>query len=129
MIDIPFADLPAIHRPTIADIQRATCEIFQLSPQDMTSGSRYREVARPRQAAMYLARELTLRSLPEIGRHFGGRDHTTVLFGIRATVRRIEDDPEAACNIALIAARAAHFTAERAWRVRDFGLYGTEAYT
>jgi chromosomal replication initiator protein len=66
-------------RITIDDIQRRVAEHFNVKMTDMVSARRARAVARPRQVAMYLAKTLTTRSLPEIGRKFGGRDHTTVI--------------------------------------------------
>jgi chromosomal replication initiator protein len=77
-------------KTSIEDIQRKTAEFYKLDVRDLHSPQRTRRVARPRQVAMYLARKLTTRSLPEIGRRFGGRDHTTVLHACR----RIE----ALCN-------------------------------
>lgn len=68
---------------TIDDIQRAVCAHFKLDRLEMASKRRAREVARPRQIAMYLAKTLTPRSYPEIGRRFGGRDHSTVIHAIR----------------------------------------------
>lgn len=68
---------------TIEEIQRSVCEHYNIRHAEMTSARRSREVARPRQVAMYLAKRLTPRSLPEIGRRFGGRDHTTVIHAIR----------------------------------------------
>ena len=70
-------------RITIEDIQRRTAEYFNVRLADMLSARRARAVARPRQVAMYLAKQLTSRSLPEIGRKFGGRDHTTVMHAVR----------------------------------------------
>src|SRR3546814_12581730 len=70
---------------TIDDIQRRVAEHYRLKPADMVSARRAREVARPRQVAMYLAKRLTPRSLPEIGRRFGGRDHTTVMQDRKST--------------------------------------------
>jgi len=70
-------------RVTVDDIQKAVCEHFGLKQADLLSERRTRAVARPRQAAMYLAKQLTTRSLPDIGRRFGGRDHTTVLHAVR----------------------------------------------
>jgi chromosomal replication initiator protein len=67
----------------IEDIQRKTAEFYKLDLRDLHSKERSRRVARPRQVAMYLSRELTMRSLPEIGRRFGDRDHTTVLHACR----------------------------------------------
>ena len=70
-------------RVTIDEIQRRVAEHFNIKLAEMTSSRRARMVARPRQVAMYLAKQLTQRSLPEIGKRFGGRDHTTVMHAVR----------------------------------------------
>jgi chromosomal replication initiator protein len=70
-------------RVTIEEIQKKVAEHFAIRLADMHSPRRARAVARPRQVAMYLAKQLTSRSLPEIGRKFGGRDHTTVMHAVR----------------------------------------------
>ncbi len=70
-------------RVTIEEIQKRVAEHFNIRTSDMHSARRARSVARPRQVAMYLAKQLTSRSLPEIGRKFGGRDHTTVMHAVR----------------------------------------------
>ena len=72
---------------TIEEIQRKVSEHYNIRLSDMLGPKRLRSYARPRQIAMYLCKKLTSRSLPEIGRRFGGRDHTTVMHG----VRRIDD--------------------------------------
>ena len=72
---------------TVEEIQRKVSEHYNIRLSDMLGPKRLRSFARPRQIAMYLCKKLTSRSLPEIGRRFGGRDHTTVMHG----VRRIED--------------------------------------
>jgi len=72
---------------TIDEIQRTVADYFNLRLAEMLSERRARNIARPRQIAMYLSKQLTSRSLPEIGRRFGGRDHTTVMHA----VRKIED--------------------------------------
>jgi chromosomal replication initiator protein len=77
---------------SIAEIQAAACEYFGLSCEELLSSARTPRIAWPRQVAMYLARQLTTESLPAIGRHFGGRDHTTVLYACRRTSARILDD-------------------------------------
>jgi chromosomal replication initiator protein len=77
---------------SIADIQVAVGQHFNLSPEELVSSARTPRIAWPRQIAMYLARELTSESLPAIGRHFGGRDHTTVLHAWRRTGARIAAD-------------------------------------
>ncbi len=68
---------------TIEDIQRQVAEHFNVRTSDMHSPKRLRCVARPRQVAMYLSKQLTTRSLPEIGKKFGGRDHTTVMHAVK----------------------------------------------
>jgi chromosomal replication initiator protein len=80
-------------RVTIEEIQRKTAEYYKLDLRELHSARRARRVARPRQVAMYLARELTSRSLPDIGRRFGGRDHTTVLHACRRIEELCKTDP------------------------------------
>lgn len=70
-------------RVTIEEIQKRVAEHFNIRQSEMYSSRRARAVARPRQVAMYLSKQLTSRSLPEIGRKFGGRDHTTVMHAVR----------------------------------------------
>jgi chromosomal replication initiator protein len=77
---------------SVSEIQAAACEHFGLSSEELLSTARTARIAWPRQVAMYLARELTSESLPAIGRHFGGRDHTTVLHAWRRTTARIAAD-------------------------------------
>ena len=72
---------------TVEEIQRKVSEHYNIRLSEMIGPKRVRNYARPRQVAMYLAKQMTSRSLPEIGRRFGGRDHTTVMHG----VRRIEE--------------------------------------
>jgi chromosomal replication initiator protein len=81
------------HRVTIDEIQKKTAEYYKLDLRELHSARRARRVARPRQVAMYLARELTSRSLPDIGRRFGGRDHTTVLHACRRIEELCKSDP------------------------------------
>lgn len=80
-----LADLLRAHerKLTIDEIQRKVAEHYKLRMSDLLSARRARDVARPRQVAMYLAKKLTPRSLPEIGRRFGGRDHTTVMHAVK----------------------------------------------
>jgi len=80
-------------KTSIEDIQRKTAEFYKPDVKDFHSPQRARRVARPRQVAMYLSRKLTTRSLPEIGRRFGGRDHTTVLHACRRIEALIDEDP------------------------------------
>lgn len=83
----------------IAEIQRVVAAYYRLPVAEMTSDRRAREVARPRQVAMYLAKLLTLRSLPDIGRRFGNRDHTTVIHAIKQIKRLSETDYELAADV------------------------------
>ncbi|MBW8784162.1 MAG: chromosomal replication initiator protein DnaA [Novosphingobium sp.] len=70
-------------RITIDEIQRTVCQFYRVDRTEMASKRRARAVVRPRQVAMYLAKVLTPRSYPEIGRKFGGRDHSTVIHAVR----------------------------------------------
>ena len=76
---------------TVEEIQRKVAEHYNVRLSDLIGPKRVRTIARPRQIAMYLSKQLTSRSLPEIGRRFGGRDHTTIMHGIR----KIEELKEA----------------------------------
>jgi chromosomal replication initiator protein len=79
-------------RVKIEDIQRIVARQYNVSRADLLSSRRTANVVRPRQVAMYLAKTLTLRSLPEIGRRFGGRDHTTVLHAVRKIENLVGSD-------------------------------------
>jgi chromosomal replication initiator protein len=81
-------------RITIDDIQKACAEYYGMKQADLISERRNRSIARPRQAAMWLAKQLTTRSLPDIGRRFGGRDHTTVLHAVRRIEALKADDAQ-----------------------------------
>ena len=89
-------------RVTIEEIQKRVAEHFNIRMSDMHSARRARAVARPRQVAMYLAKQLTARSLPEIGRKFGGRDHTTVMHAIRKVEELSQHDAAIAEDVELL---------------------------
>jgi chromosomal replication initiator protein len=89
-------------RVTIDEIQRKVAEHFNMRVADMHSERRARAVARPRQVAMFLAKQLTQRSLPEIGRKFGGRDHTTVLHAVKKVEELMANDQGFAEDIELL---------------------------
>ena len=76
-------------RITIDEIQRTVCQFYRVDRTEMSSKRRARAVVRPRQVAMYLAKVLTPRSYPEIGRKFGGRDHSTVIHAVRLIEDRV----------------------------------------
>ena len=77
---------------TVDNIQKVVAEYYRIKVSDLKSKNRSRSVARPRQVAMALAKELTNRSLPEIGKSFGDRDHTTVLHACRKVVELRESE-------------------------------------
>jgi hypothetical protein len=83
----------------VATIQRVVACYFGITTAELCSQRRTKNVIRPRQIAMYLAKELTLRSLPDIGRRFGGRDHTTVLHAVRKIGKLIDVDPDLAGDV------------------------------
>lgn len=88
-------------KTTIDEIQKKVAEHFNISVKELQSSRRARTVARPRQVAMYLAKQLTSRSLPEIGRKFD-RDHTTVMHAVRKVEELIVEDPTLAENIEIL---------------------------
>ncbi|MBM3603372.1 MAG: chromosomal replication initiator protein DnaA [Alphaproteobacteria bacterium] len=86
----------------IDDIQRKVAEHYNIRLADMMGPKRARNVARPRQIAMYLSKQLTSRSLPEIGRRFGGRDHTTIMHGVRKIEELLVEDSTMVEDIAVL---------------------------
>ena len=89
-------------RVTVDEIQKVTAEHFALKQADLLCERRTRAIARPRQMAMYLAKTLTTRSYPDIGRRFGGRDHTTVLHAVRRIEQLKQEDAAMAADIEVI---------------------------
>lgn len=89
-------------RISIDEIQSRVSDHYRIRKAEMTSARRAREVARPRQVAMYLSKQLTPRSLPEIGRRFGGRDHTTVIHAVRQIEKLRQSDAELDADIRLL---------------------------
>jgi chromosomal replication initiator protein len=86
-------------RVTVDMIQKTVAEHYGMKQADLTSERRARAVARPRQVAMWLAKQITTRSLPDIGRRFGGRDHTTVLHAVRRIEQLKEEDATIARDV------------------------------
>lgn len=100
-IDLDFAQAmladavrASARRVTVDEIQRACAAHYKIDAAEMRSKRRARAVARPRQVAMYLAKKMTPRSLPEIGRIFGGRDHSTVIHAVRTIEQLRETNPD-----------------------------------
>ncbi|SDE55268.1 chromosomal replication initiator protein DnaA [Rhodospira trueperi] len=89
-------------RLTIEEIQKKVAEHYNVRVADMSSARRSRAVARPRQVAMYLSKQLTQRSLPEIGRKFGGRDHTTVMHAVKKIEELSQTDAAFAEDVDLL---------------------------
>jgi chromosomal replication initiator protein len=87
---------------TIEEIQKKVAEHYNIRQTEMTSARRARAVARPRQVAMYLSKQLTARSLPEIGRKFGNRDHTTVMHAVSRVTELIQTDGDFAEGVELL---------------------------
>jgi chromosomal replication initiator protein len=89
-------------RVSVDDIQRKVAEHFNLRLSDMQSTKRLRTIARPRQIAMYLAKKFTTNSLPEIGRKFGGRDHTTVMHAVKKVAELMETEHGVAEDVEIL---------------------------
>lgn len=99
-----LADLFRLHSrvATLDDIQREVAGHFNIRVSDMHSPRRSREVARPRMVAMYLAKQLTTKSYPDIGRAFGGKDHTTIMHAVKTIPALMEKDPELAEHVRIL---------------------------
>jgi chromosomal replication initiator protein len=89
-------------RVSIEEIQRKVAEHYRIRFNEMTSQRRARNIARPRQVAMYLAKQLTSRSLPDIGKRFGDRDHTTVMHAVGRVAALMETDAAFAEDVELL---------------------------
>ena len=87
---------------SIEEIQRKVAEHYNVRLSDLIGPKRLRSIARPRQVAMYLSKQLTPRSLPEIGRRFGGRDHTTIMHGVRKIEELMTTDSQLADDLQLL---------------------------
>ena len=116
-------------RLTMEEIQKRVAEHFKIRVSDMSSARRSRAVARPRQVAMYLSKQLTSRSLPEIGRAFGGRDHTTVMHAVRKIEELVKADSSFAEDVELLtrmleSLAKAHFPSSGAHRLGFPGFAG-----
>jgi|GEM_PF-5564182 len=96
-------------RPRLDEIRAVVAAWYNLTPQAMTAPTRRRRAARPRQIAMALARDITGLSLPQIGRRFGGRDHTTVLWACRKVQQLAQDDAAFAADLLDIRAAVYRF--------------------
>lgn len=100
-------------RVLVSDCREATRQFYGIHPSEWLSPMRPVRIARPRQVAMYLARELTTNSLPDIGQRFGGRDHTTVLHAQRRIKELSDEDPKFALSIGLVRAAIITYAARR----------------
>ncbi|MDR0942064.1 MAG: chromosomal replication initiator protein DnaA [Holosporales bacterium] len=87
---------------TIEIIQRKVCEFYSVKLSDLNSPKRHKELTTARQVAMYLCKELTTKSLPEIGRKFGGRDHTTVIHAVRKVKENMQKDSTFAADLEIL---------------------------
>lgn len=101
-------------KPRIKDVQLVVCADKGLHLSAMTTPKRLRKVAYPRQVAMALAREMCGKSYPQLGRAFGGRDHTTVLFAYRKIARAAQENPDLEIKMNRYRERIAEIVAARA---------------
>ena len=101
------------NRATISEVQTVVASMHALTRQDLKNQTRKRSISHPRQEAMYLARELTGCSYPQIAMAFGGMDHTSILFGFRKIAARVSDDEKLAARMNECRARIAALVSER----------------
>ena len=102
---LPFAVNPRM--PSIADVMDLVSSYYSVPVMDIASARRDKTTLKARHVCMYLARHITLRSLPEIGRKMGGRDHTTVINGVERITKLIDEDHAMAADIAYLSAHLA----------------------
>jgi chromosomal replication initiator protein len=102
LIFIPHSGTALMGRILVADIQKAVSQYYKIKEPHMSGRDRDWTYSHPRQVAMYLSREMTRLSLPEIGRRFGDRHHTTVIHACQEVARRIRSDPEIARDVLAI---------------------------
>jgi hypothetical protein len=93
---------PGDGHPCVRDIQKMVCKHYGVTMTELLSSRRTANIVKPRQVAMFLCKELTPRTLPELGRRFGGRDHTTVLHAVRKIPRDAFKDASLAHDIVII---------------------------
>ena len=98
----PVEPVTRLARPSMWLIKETVADEFAITILDLESDRRARKIARPRQVAMWLARELTTLSLPAIGLHFGNRDHTTVMHAIGRIAGLMAADEEFAAKVRLL---------------------------
>ena len=101
------------HHRSVREIQDAVCDLFELSHDELVSQSRIARLTWPRQIGMYLSRELTDQTLPTIGRHFGGRNHATVLHAWRRAAARMSSERDAYDDVQRLLARLGDPAADR----------------
>lgn len=99
--------------PRVLDIQKAVCAHYEIPLEEMQSQRQQRLIARPRQIAMYLAKQMTPHSLPAIGRMFGNRDHSTVIHAVRKVESLRASDPQIERAISRIRQSASIMERER----------------
>ena len=87
------------NKVTVDLIQSSVCKFFKISKNEMLSSRRSRYLVRPRQIAIYLTKILTSKSLPEIGREFSNRDHTTIIHSVKTIEKLIKEDTELCSNV------------------------------
>jgi hypothetical protein len=105
----PPTELPRRKYPRIQDIQRAVADFYDVKVHDINAQRRTANIVRPRQVGYYLCKMKTLKSLPEIGRNFGGRDHTSILSGIRKIERLLMVDEDLNADIDHLSAQIDEF--------------------
>lgn len=114
----PMIRRPSRERLLMRRIKREVASFYCIPLMEMTSARRAREVARPRQVAMYLSKRLTKSSLPEIGRRFGNRDHTTVIHAVRTVEELCAEDAEFAEDIEDLTAALKQPEGESIWHAK-----------